>query len=431
MRADERKCWFPKKFVIWEHEMEGKTMEDNQRPEPQIAVQKHSIGKQFFSTVTGGIIGSLLTLAVVGPYSDTILDQLHLGNQSKQTVTQSETTKQTTSNNKTSTVEAKETTYQPSDIADMVEQASKSIVGVVNMQQSNRGFSNQSQTVESGTGSGVIFKKDGNSAYIVTNNHVIENASQVEITLSGGEKTTAKIVGADALTDLAVLQIDAKYASSVLEFGDSSTLRSGDQVVAIGNPLGLDFSGTVTQGIISSTERSMPVTTSSGEWELNVIQTDAAINPGNSGGALINTQGLLIGINSLKISESGVEGLGFAIPSNDVIPIVNELIQKGKIDRPYLGVSLEDLEQIPAQYLQDLPQNVTKGTMVTNLDDNSAASKAGLKVQDVIISFNGSKIENSSDLRKNLYTNVKIGDKVNLEIYRNGKLQKITVTLSK
>lgn len=367
----------------------------------------------------------------MGPYSDTILDQLHLGNQSKQTVTQSETTKQTTSNNKTSTVEAKETTYQPSDIADMVEQASKSIVGVVNMQQSNRGFSNQSQTVESGTGSGVIFKKDGNSAYIVTNNHVIENASQVEITLSGGEKTTAKIVGADALTDLAVLQIDAKYASSVLEFGDSSTLRSGDQVVAIGNPLGLDFSGTVTQGIISSTERSMPVTTSSGEWELNVIQTDAAINPGNSGGALINTQGLLIGINSLKISESGVEGLGFAIPSNDVIPIVNELIQKGKIDRPYLGVSLEDLEQIPAQYLQDLPQNVTKGTMVTNLDDNSAASKAGLKVQDVIISFNGSKIENSSDLRKNLYTNVKIGDKVNLEIYRNGKLQKITVTLSK
>ncbi|MGJ7921144.1 S1C family serine protease [Neobacillus sp. LXY-4] len=407
-------------------------MENYQAPEQQVIVHKHSKGKQFVSTVTGGIIGSVLTFAfVLSPYSDEILTKLNLDKLNQQIVTTVEKADSSKTNTETTPVHAKTTTStQNSSIADMVETASKSIVGVVNLQQSSRGFSSQSQTVESGTGSGVIFKKDGDSAYIVTNNHVIENASQVEITLSDGQKTTAKIIGADALTDLAVLEIDGKYASDVLDFGDSSTLRAGDQVVAIGNPLGLDFAGTVTQGIVSGTDRSMTVSTSDGQWELTVIQTDAAINPGNSGGALLNTDGLVIGINSLKISESGVEGLGFAIPSNDVIPIVNELIQKGKITRPYLGVSLADLEQIPTQYLQSLPENVTKGTMVTNVDANSPAGKAGVQVEDVIVSLNGSKIENASDLRKILYSNVEVGDKVKLEIYRNGELKTINITLS-
>lgn len=405
-------------------------MENFEGQDRQIVVQKQSKGKQFVSTVTGGIIGSVLTLAVIAsPYSNQILDRLNfpIGGETQKM----ETADVTSTSTKTTPVQAQVTkNSQASSIADMVETASKSIVGVTNIQQTNNRFSSQSQSVESGTGSGVIFKIVGDKAYIVTNNHVIENANQVEITLDDGQKTKAKIIGADALTDLAVLEIDAKYASSVLSFGDSSTLRAGDQVIAIGNPLGLDLSGTVTQGIVSGTDRSMDVSTSSGEWELNVIQTDAAINPGNSGGALINMEGLVIGINSLKISESGVEGLGFAIPSNDVIPIVNELIEKGEISRPYLGVSLADLEQIPAQYLQDLPESITKGTMVTNIDPNSAASKAGLKEQDVIVSFNGTDIEGASDLRKILYTDLKAGEKVKIKVYRNGKLETITVTLT-
>lgn len=408
-------------------------MENFEGPERQIVVHKSSKGKQFVSTVTGGIIGSVLTLAVIAsPYSDHLLDRFNIGKESLQAVTKTESADVTANSTKTTPVQAKTlNNAQTSPIADMVETASKSIVGVTNLQQANNRFTQQGQTVESGTGSGVIFKKSKDKAYIVTNNHVIENATQVEITLENGEKTTAKIIGADALTDLAVLEIDAKYATSdVLSFGDSSTLRAGDQVVAIGNPLGLDLSGTVTQGIVSGTDRSMAVSTSSGEWELSVIQTDAAINPGNSGGALLNTEGLVIGINSLKISESGVEGLGFAIPSNDVIPIVNELIEKGEITRPYLGVSLADIEQVPAQYLQGLPDTITKGTMVTNIDPKSGAGKAGLEVQDVIVSFNGTEIEGASDLRKILYTDVKAGDKVKIEVYRNGELKTITVTLA-
>lgn len=172
-------------------------------------------------------------------------------------------------------------------------------------------------------------------------------------------KTRAELIGADALTDLAVLRIDSKYAPSTLEFGDSNSIRPGDQVLAIGNPLGLDLSRTVTQGIVSAVNRKITVSTSAGEWDLNVIQTDAAINPGNSGGALINTQGQVIGINSLKISESGVEGLGFAIPSNDVVPIVNEIIEKGHVERPYIGVSLASLDEIPQYFCRTFLKALT------------------------------------------------------------------------
>lgn len=409
-------------------------MENYEGMDRQVVVKKSSKGKQFLATLTGGMIGSVLTVAfIASPYSETVLNKLNLENLSQsipKIEAKDEVAKETTTAAVTAQASNGNSQTNFSSLADMVESASKSIVGVTNIQQTNNRFSAGNQTVESGTGSGVIFKIVGNSAYVVTNNHVIEGASQVEITLDDGQKTSAKIIGADALTDLAVLEIDAKYASNVLSFGDSSTVRAGDQVVAIGNPLGLDLSGTVTQGIVSGVDRSMAVSTSSGEWDLDVIQTDAAINPGNSGGALLNTAGQVIGINSLKISESGVEGLGFAIPSNDVIPIVNELIANGKITRPYLGVSLADLEQIPAQYLQDLPEKITKGTMVTNIDANSAASKAGLKVQDVIVSFNGKDIEGASDLRKILYTELKVGEKVKIGVYRDGKTETITVSLT-
>ncbi|WP_057913965.1 S1C family serine protease [Peribacillus muralis] len=328
------------------------------------------------------------------------------------------------------------TSTDSKDRANMVESASKSIVGVVNLQetQNQNPFQQQStenEKVETGTGSGVIYKKENGKAYIITNNHVIEGAKEVEISLYDGQKAKAVVVGADALTDLAVLTIDASKAPDGIKFGNSESMRPGEEVLAIGNPLGLDFSRSVTQGIVSATGRSISVDTSDGAWALDVIQTDAAINPGNSGGALINTAGEVIGINSLKISESGVEGLGFAIPSNDVIPIVTELIDTGKITRPYLGVSLASIEELPQYYLQNVPEAAKTGVMITSIEAGSAAEKGGLKQQDIIMEIDGTKISTAAELRKYLYNDKKIGEKVKIKVYRGMKEKTVTITLQK
>jgi serine protease Do len=384
--------------------------------------------KGFASMVAAGVVGSVLTLTVL-PYTN-YLDNFRQADEKQPLgITQQN------ANSELNTVTAQPTSAKSSSsIADTVEQLSKTIVGIVNYQQRQTGGfygSSSSQNVESGTGSGVIFQKNNDTAYIVTNNHVVEGATKLEVSLYNGEKVSAEIVGTDALTDLAVLKIDSKHVEAIAQFGDSSTLRPGDQVYAIGNPLGLDFARTVTEGIVSAINRSIAVSTSAGNWETNVIQTDAAINPGNSGGALINPEGLVIGINSLKISESGVEGLGFAIPSNDLLPIVNELIDNGKVERPYLGVGLADLTEVPQLYWENLPESVKEGVMITAVEPNSAAANGGIKAQDVIVSMNGTKIANSSELRRFLYSDVKIGDEVKFEVYRDGKLTTVNVKLAK
>jgi serine protease Do len=376
--------------------------------------------KGFSSMIAAGVIGSILTLTIA-PYTGIYkTNEKMVENKAVENDTNS------------SNIIATPTSATPTtnSLADIVENASKSIVGIVNKQQQNNFFSGSSETVESGSGSGVIFRKTADSAFIVTNNHVIEGASEVEISLYNGEKASAKLVGADALSDIAVLKIDPKYATHVIEFGDSSTLRPGDQVLAIGNPLGLDLSRTVTQGIVSAIDRSISVSTTAGEWDLNVIQTDAAINPGNSGGALINTLGQVIGINSLKIRESGVEGLGFAIPSNDLLPIVNQMIESGKIERPYMGVSLANLEEVPPMYLPELPEDVQEGVMVTYIDEGSSAEKAGILKQDVIVSINDQKIKSASDLRKYLYSSTKVGDQIKVKLYRQGEMTEVQMKLT-
>lgn len=381
--------------------------------------------KGILSTVAAGVIGSALTLAII-PHTN-YLEDMYSSNAKVENSLQNSDSK--TTNTDTVTVQ-KTSTNTSNSIADTVEKASKAIVGIVNIQEQQANFYANSEDVESGTGSGVIFQKNNGKALVVTNNHVIEGAQKIEVSLYNGKKTSAKLIGADALTDLAVLEIDAKNVTTVLDFGDSSTLRPGDQVLAIGNPLGLDFSRSVTQGIVSATDRTISVTTSAGDWDLNVIQTDAAINPGNSGGALINTAGQVMGINSLKISESGVEGLGFAIPSNDLVPIINEIVEKGKVERPYLGVALSSLNEIPQAYLKNIHQDIKEGAIITQIDPNSAAAKAGLKVEDIIVSINGNKIENTSDLRKYLYSKIKIGDTIKLEVYQNGKIKTVEVKLT-
>ncbi|MEH7115570.1 S1C family serine protease [Neobacillus niacini] len=401
-------------------------------PTNRVELKNNSKGKKkkvkaFTSMIAAGVVGSVLTLTVL-PYTN-YMDQFgNVESQSNGIALQK-------TNPEVNTVTAQPTSAKStSSIADTVEHLSKTIVGVVNYrQQQSRGFygSNSSQSVESGTGSGVIFQKNNDIAYIVTNNHVVEGATKLEVSLYNGEKVSAEIVGTDALTDLAVIKIDSKHVEAIAQFGDSSTIRPGDEVYAIGNPLGLNFSRTVTQGIISAVNRSIAVSTSAGNWETNVIQTDAAINPGNSGGALINPEGLVIGINSLKISESGVEGLGFAIPSNDLIPIVNELIDKGKVERPYLGVGLADLAEVPQLYWENLPESVKEGVMITAVEPNSAAANGGIEAQDVIVSMNDTKIANSSELRKYLYSDAKNGDEIKFGVYRDGKLITVNVKLAK
>ncbi|NRD80345.1 trypsin-like peptidase domain-containing protein [Bacillus sp. BRMEA1] len=384
--------------------------------------------KGFTSLVAAGVVGSVLTLAVL-PHTDYIKN-LSNDNYNNQSVTAS-----TENVTQAKPVSAQATTTASGSIADTVQRVSKAIVGIDNYQQQQQqdffGNSTSSQSVETGSGSGVIFQKKDGYAYIVTNNHVVEGASKLEVSLYDGSKTTAELVGTDALTDLAVLKIPGKYVNTIATFGDSSSLRPGDQVYAIGNPLGSELSRTVTQGIVSATNRSISVSTSAGNYDTTVIQTDAAINPGNSGGALINPEGQVIGINSMKISESGVEGLGFAIPSDDVIPIVNQLITNGKIQRPYLGVSLADLNEVPQIYLQNLPSNLSNGVVVVSVDANSAAGRGGIQAKDVIVSMNGTSISDSAELRKFLYTKVKIGDDVKIGLYRNGKLQTVTVKLAR
>jgi serine protease Do len=379
--------------------------------------KKSSPWKRFLSTVGAGVIGSMLTLGVV--FNTNLLP----ATTQSATEVQSDTTP-------SYNVEQTSAKNAPLSLSDMVEQASSAIVGVVKYQSSGNRFAQNVEDVESGTGSGVIYKVDGNDAYIVTNNHVIADAQKIEVSLESGETTTAELIGQDALSDLAVLKIDAKYAKSVLEFGDSDKLRAGDPVVAIGNPLGLEFSRTVTQGIVSAVDRTINVETAAGAWELNVIQTDAAINPGNSGGALLNAAGELIGINSLKIAQGGVEGLGFAIPSNEVGPLVDEIVKNGSVERPYIGVGLANLNEVRAEYVQHLPESVEGGAMIVSVDPESAAGKAGIKEQDIITEINDTAVKNSTELRKYLYSKLKVGDKASFTIYRGADKLTIDLTLT-
>lgn len=393
--------------------------------------------KPLFTSLLSGVIGGALVLGVT-----TFTDQ-----QEQPSLSSNNKAVETSIENKEidpgAEVSTQNLSSDSNSIADIVDSLSPAIVGITNMKSQTNGniFGNnapngsegQGESVESGTGSGVIFKKEGDAGYVITNNHVIEGAKSVEVTLFNGDKVPAEVVGTDALTDIAVLKIDSKHVTVVADLGDSSALRTGEDVIAIGNPLGEEFSRTVTQGIISGVDRTIDVTTSEGNWSLNVLQTDAAINPGNSGGPLINMSGEVIGINSLKISESGVEGLGFAIPINEVIPTTQELMESGKVQRPFIGVGLIEMSEVPAYYLQEnmkLPKDVKNGVIVGNVSQGSPADEAGLKQQDIIVSMDETAIASSSELRKYLYTETEIGEEVKLTIYRTGEKMTVTLKLS-
>lgn len=395
--------------------------------------EKKKRGFGWFRPLLGGVIGGSLALGI---YTFTPLGDHDSQDTAKQSSSQQQTqsvtaTSTSSESKKSSSSSSAFKSEDSSKISDMVEDLSPAIVGITNLQaQSNSSLfgsssSDSSEDTESGSGSGVIFKKENGKAYIITNNHVVEGASSLKVSLYDGTEVTAKLVGSDSLTDLAVLQISDDHVTKVANFGDSSDLRTGETVIAIGDPLGKDLSRTVTQGIVSGVDRTVSMSTSAGETSINVIQTDAAINPGNSGGPLLNTDGKIVGINSMKISEDDVEGIGFAIPSNDVKPIAEELLSKGQIKRPYIGVSMLDLEQVPQNYQEGtlglFGSQLNKGVYIREVASGSPAEKAGLKAEDIIIGLKGKEIDTGSELRNILYKDAKIGDTVEVKILRNGK----------
>ena len=276
-----------------------------------------------------------------------------------------------------------------------------------------------------GSGSGVILSEDG---YILTNNHVISSADSssfyqvsdaksIKVKIYGDDtEYSAEIIGTDSQTDLAVLKID-KTGLTAAELGDSSSVQIGEFVLAIGNPYELDYS--VTAGIISALNREMTVENTT----YNVIQADCAINSGNSGGALVNSKGQVIGITTLKLAGDGIEGVSFAIPVNDTVPIYKELIEKGKISRPFVGISGIDLDEATA-----IRNGLTKGIYVDSVVSGSGAEDAGIMAGDVIVSFDGKDVSTMDEL--NAIKNTKnIGDKIEIKLYRKSELKTFTITL--
>ena len=278
-----------------------------------------------------------------------------------------------------------------------------------------------------GTGSGFIFNANGQ---ILTNAHVVNGADRVSVTLKDGRTFEGKVLGEDPVTDVAVIQIQANNLPSV-SLGNSDQVQPGEWVIAIGNPLGLD--NTVTAGIISATDRSSS-DVGVPDRRVGFIQTDTAINPGNSGGPLINIQGQVIGITSSKIATNGgtsVEGLGFAIPANDAINIIEQLEKNGKVTRPALGIQMVNLSNINTSDIRrlNIPSNVTSGVVVRSVQSNMPAN-GHLEKYDVITKVDDKEISSSTDLQSALY-NHSIGDTIKITYYRNGKEETTSIKLDK
>ena len=308
-----------------------------------------------------------------------------------------------------------------------------SVVSVINFKKSG-----SNSYTESSEGSGFAYKKAEGSAFIVTNNHVIDGADKIQVITNDNKTVTAELVGKDSLTDLAVLKISDSTNISTASFGDSGKIAVGEKVLAIGSQLGSQYASSVTEGIVSATKRLVQSDDDSGQnyGGSTVIQTEAAINPGNSGGPLINLAGQVIGINSMKLSTSSngtaVEGIGFAIPSDQVVDIVNKLVKDGKVTRPALGIQMINLSQVPVDEQQSslkIPNSVNGGVVLYKVNSDSPADKAGLKKYDVIVGIDGKTVSNQADLREELYTH-KVGDKVTLTFYRGTAKKTVTVKLN-
>lgn len=310
-------------------------------------------------------------------------------------------------------------------IADAVEKAYDAVVVI-------EAYNND--TLKS-TGTGFVYKKTGGKGYIMTNNHVVDDANNVKIIYSNGTTTTADILGKETYSDIAVLTVKDDTVLSVVSLGDSTKMRLGDTVFTIGSPLGSEYSGTVTRGILSNKDRLVAVSLTSGstsDWIMKVLQTDAAINPGNSGGPLLNINGEVIGINSLKLVENEIEGMGFAIPIEDAIYYA-EILEKGeKISRPYIGIGMLDISNPYSlrYYGINIDSSVTSGVVITEVEKNSPAYKAGLQKGDVIYQINDEDVNSIAEFRYVLYKS-RPGDTITLKYYRGADKKSVNVKLVK
>jgi serine protease DO len=425
------------------HEEVENTQENtvlNEETQERTPVEKKNTKKKkaFRSGFVGGVTGGLLAVIIgFGAMSATgTLNQL-TGAKSTATSTTTVKTSPTALSNKGA-----------GDVSDVVSNVKNAVVSVINKQSLNQnnlfGSNGQSRRQNQKTedsdlttaseGSGVIYKVENGYAYIVTNNHVISGSQELEVLMADGTREKAELIGSDKWTDLAVLKIKADKVTTVAEFANSDEVKAGQTAIAIGSPLGTEFATSVTQGIVSAKDRSVPTDVDGDgkqDWVVNAIQTDAAINPGNSGGALVNAAGQVIGINSMKISKSSVEGIGFAIPSNEVVSIINQLEKSGKVIRPVLGISMVDLTSVSSQGRQqlELSNDVKEGVVVADVQENSSASKGGLKQYDVITEIDGKPVTGVQTLRKALYSKT-VGSSMEVTYYRNGQKQTTTIQLT-
>ena len=394
----------------------------------QEQLQRKKSSKAFKNGFIGGLLGG--AVAVAGGVG--IMAVTNPVNQATTPATQpSQTQVETT---KTSTA-----TKGGTEITKVVAEVKNAVVSVINKQATSRNnlYGTQQTGGELATaseGSGVIYKNEGGYAYIVTNYHVIAKSQELEVLLADGTREKAELVGSDQWTDLAVIRIANTNVSTVAEFANSDEVEVGQTAIAIGSPLGSEFATSVTQGIVSATNRAVATDVDGDgqeDWVVTAIQTDAAINPGNSGGALINSAGQVIGINSMKISKSSVEGMGFAIPSNEVVSIIKQLEENGKITRPALGISMVNLTSVNTRVIQqmNLPADVKSGVVIAEVDSKGSAKAAGLQAYDVIVEMDGQKIEGIQNLRTVLYSH-KVGDKMEVTYYRNGQKQTTTISLT-
>ena len=407
------------------------TTENNNRPVKNTKPSKPSKQKStslwsmLLSGVTGGVIVAIVAVVLI---MNGFIPTQAINNQTSIDAIETAGTPDNGTTEVIRTVVSEDT----ESLAGAIQKASEAVVGISNIQQASL----WTPTQEAGTGSGVIYKKEDGKAYVVTNNHVVEGATGVEVILPSGEHVSADVLGTDALTDLAVLEMDGSKVSQVATLGHSESLVIGDTAIAIGNPLGTEFAGTVTRGIISGLERSVEVDTNGDrmpDWTTEVIQTDAAINPGNSGGALINTAGEVIGINSMKVAQEAIEGIGFAIPIDAAKPVIEQLETNGKVARPFIGISAVSLSTVPTinkQQTLKLGEEVTDGVVLAEVQNGSPADKAGLQRYDVVTKIDDQEIESMMDLRKYLYSEIKVGETINLTYYREGEQQTTELTLT-
>lgn len=327
---------------------------------------------------------------------------------------------------KTKTISETTNKYKIEDTAieDAIEKAYDAVVVV-------ESFSDSKKV---GSGTGFIYKIDDKRGYIMTNSHVLSTGSKAKVILSNGQEVDANILGKDVLSDIAVLSLDSKHVTKQIEIGNSKETKLGNTVITIGAPMGSDYSGTVTKGIISGKDRMLAVSLSgygTGDFIVRVLQTDAAINPGNSGGPLLNVAGEVIGITSLKLVQSEVEGMGFAIPIEDAMKYVEDLENGKTISRPFIGIEMLDVSEAYSLFLQGIvvDEEIESGVVITRVSDKSPAEASGLKRGDIVLKIGNKEIKNKAELRYELY-NYKIGDKIKVFVYRDKKVKEYTLTLS-